>query len=161
MYGLRDASAAFDKKVETVMENLRYRVGLINPSLCYSESERVGVFQFGDDLVAVGTRSQTVNFRDELGKELIVMCRGVLGSSKDVGDCSAVVVLNRIVPWVVGRQVRETELRWSQMHVMFPSWLSSLVGTARVDQLRHLEFAWWNHVVMSWTRIVERQTSQQ
>ena len=32
------------------------------------------------------------------------------------------------------------------MHVTFPSWFSSLVGTARVDQVRHLEFVWWNHV---------------
>ena len=52
MYGLREASAVFDKKVETVIENLGHRVGLFNPRLCHSESERAAVFPYGDDFVA-------------------------------------------------------------------------------------------------------------
>ena len=45
-----------------------------NGGRCSSESERVGVFQYGDDFVALRTRSQTLKFRDELGKESVVVC---------------------------------------------------------------------------------------
>ena len=72
MHGLRDARAAIDKKVETFLENHGCRVLLFNPCLWCCESERAGVLQNGDDFVAFRTRSQTLKFRDELGKELIV-----------------------------------------------------------------------------------------
>ena len=45
-----------------------------NGGRCSSESKRVGVFQNGDDFVALQTRSQTLKFRDELGKESVVVC---------------------------------------------------------------------------------------
>ena len=48
--------------------------------------------------------------------------------------------------------MNETEWKWKQVHVVSPSWLSNLVSRARVDQLRHLEFVRWNHVVIRWVK---------
>ena len=62
----------------------------------------MGVFRYGDDFVALGTRSQTTKFQDELSQELIVKCRGVLSPRKDMRDCCEMVVLNGIERWVVG-----------------------------------------------------------
>ena len=42
-----EGSAAFDKGVGSVMENFGYTVRLLNPRLCYSESERVGMWRSG------------------------------------------------------------------------------------------------------------------
>ena len=58
-------------------ENLGYKVELFNSCLCCAEATRGGIFRYGH--VALGSRSQTAKFGDELGKELIVKCRGVLG----------------------------------------------------------------------------------
>ena len=60
----------------------------------------MGVFRYGDGFVALGTRSQTTKFQDELSPELIVKCRGVLGPRKDMRDCCEMVVLNRLERWV-------------------------------------------------------------
>ena len=63
--------------MRTYVKNLGYRVGVFNPCVCHSESEHVGVFRFGDHFVAFGTRSRTMMFGNELGRELKVKCRGV------------------------------------------------------------------------------------
>ena len=75
-----------------------------------------------------------------------------VSSGKRVLDCSDIVVLNMIVPWVVGKTYERDSIEMEAD----PRHVSILVGTTRVDQLCRLEFDWWNHVVMSWTRIVER-----
>ena len=38
---------------------------MLNPCVCCSESERMGVFRHGDDFVAFGACSQTMRFSSE------------------------------------------------------------------------------------------------
>ena len=103
MYGLRDAGASFDKKVETIMESRGYAVGLFNPCLCFEKVSKVGIFRHGDDFVVHGGRGPGSVFVEELKKELIVKVRGVLGPRREMGDVDEMVILNRIVRWVPAR----------------------------------------------------------
>ena len=119
MYGLRDAGAAFDKKIESVMEQLGYRVGLFNPCLCFSETTGVCVFRHGDDFVVKGTRAQVKKFTEDLGRELIVKGRGVLGPRKDMGDVQEIVILNRIVRWVPATFVEKERIEMKRMRATY------------------------------------------
>ena len=124
MYGLRDAGAAFDKKVEVSSESMGYKVGLFSPCLCYSSATKVRSFRHGDDFVVLGTRAGVKGYSDELGKHLIVKVRGTLGPRKDLGDVQEIVVLNRIVRWMAGDRPRiemEADARTS------PCWRCSWV----------------------------------
>ena len=116
MYGLRDAGAAFDRKVEVSSESMGCKVGLFSPCLCYNPATKVRSFRHGDDFVVLGSRAGVKNYSDELGKHLIVKVRGTLGPRRDLGDVQEIVVLNRIVRWVTGDRPR-IEMEADARHV--------------------------------------------
>jgi hypothetical protein len=124
MYGLRDAGAAFDKKVEVSSEAMGFKVGLFSPCLCYNPATKVRFFRHGDDFVVLGSRAAVKNYAEELGKYLIVKVRGVLGPRKDLGDVQEIVILNRIVRWVPGDKER-IEMEADARH---PSLLAQQLG---------------------------------
>ena len=100
MYGLKDAGAAFDAKAESTMIKLGFVVGVFSPCLCHHPETGVAVFRYGDDFVALGRRAAVHVFIKDLGSELIVKTRGILGPRRDQGDTGEIVILNRIVRWV-------------------------------------------------------------
>ncbi|CAK0838220.1 unnamed protein product [Prorocentrum cordatum] len=103
MHGLRDAGAAFDLKVEKVMEELGARQRQF--SLCVYRMGSLVARRHGDDFVVFGGRSEARDFEAGLGKRLIVQCRGILGPEASEGDVKEIVVLNRILRWAGPRHV--------------------------------------------------------
>ena len=100
MYGLMDAGACFDAKVEGVMTRLGYIVGLYSPCLYYHPVTGVKVLRHGDDFAVAGTRKQIKDFHEAVGKELILKHIATLGPSPAMGDSQEVRCLNRLIRWV-------------------------------------------------------------
>ena len=133
MYGLRDAGACFDKRVEEIMEELGYRVGRFSPCLYYNVKSMVVVFRHGDDFVVLGRRADVKEFAAQLGEKLIVKERGTLGPRKDLGDVSEIVVLNRIVRWcpAAGDQRERIEIEADARHVAVLAQQMGLVANSK------------------------------
>ena len=74
MYELRDAGAAFGRKVLCVMKLMG--VSLVKFSICVgyrrAKNTLVRLVRWGDDFSLSGRRSLCNAFRDELGKHLLV-----------------------------------------------------------------------------------------
>ncbi|CAK0894862.1 unnamed protein product [Prorocentrum cordatum] len=100
MRGLRDAGAAFDLKVEKVMEGLGARQGQFSP--CVYRIRSLVTWRHGDDFVVFGGRSEARGFEAGPGNRLIVERRGVLGLEASEGDVKEIAVLNRILRWAQG-----------------------------------------------------------
>ena len=115
MYGLRDAGAAFDRKVLDVMNllgvSLRkfsicvgYRKeNVICRDECLSEVntaclvQMVRLVRWCDDFSLSGRRSVCSAFRNEMGKHLLVKTTAVLGPNVEMGDVQEANHLNRLV----------------------------------------------------------------
>ena len=57
MYGLRDAGACFDKKVEDVMKQIGFTQGAFSPCIYHHVKTGAVVFRHGDDFVCLGGRA--------------------------------------------------------------------------------------------------------
>ena len=73
MYGLRDAGAAFDRKVLGVMSLMGVSLGKFSICVGYRKviNTLVRLVRWGDDFSLRGRRSLCKAFRDELGKALV------------------------------------------------------------------------------------------
>ena len=108
LYGLRDAGAAFDRKVEDSLLQMGFALGKFSPCLAHdagdtassttglSPADASRVSLHGDDFVVLARRSRA----EKLGVHLLLKCRGVLGPRPDLGDVAEVTHLNRLVRWV-------------------------------------------------------------
>ena len=74
MYGLRDAGAAFDRKVLDVMHLMGVSLGKFSICVGYWKvmGTMVRLVRWGDDFSLSRRRSLCNAFRDELGKHLLV-----------------------------------------------------------------------------------------
>ena len=92
MCGLKDAGAAFDRKVEIIMvDEFDARQG--NFSLCFyqilmDKKRPLVICRHGDDFAVSGSRSDAKWFEKQLGRHLIVKSRGILGLCPEEGDVS-------------------------------------------------------------------------
>ena len=119
MYGTKDAAQCFDNLCEDVMVKMGYVVGILNLCLYHHPVKDISVYRFVDDFVVCGTRAQVAEFKDELGKHLIVKHLGTLGPCKALGDCQEVRCLNRLIRWVCppfGKGVERIEYEADPRH---------------------------------------------
>ena len=110
MYGLKDAGASFDMKVERIMKDMGAVQGDFSP--CVYRLGDVVIWRHGDDFVILGDRKASKEVCDRLGEKLIVKIRGTLGPEPWSGDVEEIVVLNRIVRWCRGDGVHEERLEY-------------------------------------------------
>eukprot|EP00959_Pyramimonas_sp_CCMP1952_P369819 7745706-Pyramimonas_sp.AAC.1 len=101
MYGLRDAGASFDRKTESTMNVMGVTLGKFSVCLGYRRSgdSVVRSVRWGDDFSLSGKRLHCAEFRDELGKHLLVKHTATLGPNPEHGDVGEATYLNRIVRW--------------------------------------------------------------
>ena len=99
MYGLRDAGAAFDRKVLGVMNLMGVSLGKFNICVGYRSAKNtlVRLVRWGDDFSLSGRRSLCNAFRDELGKYLLVKTTAVVGPNVEMGDVPDAIHLNRLL----------------------------------------------------------------
>ena len=115
MYGLRDAGAAFDRKVLDVMNLMGVSLGKF--SICVGSRRAKNTFvrlvRRGDDFSLSGRRSLCNAFRDELGQHLLVKTTAVMGPNVDMGHVQEAIHLNRLLrlypPGAEGGERREIE----------------------------------------------------
>ena len=99
MYGLKDARAAFDRKVLDVMNLMGVSLGKFRICVGYQKvmDTLVRLVRWGDDFSLSGRRSLCVAFRDELGKHLLVKTTAVMGPNVEMGDMQEAIRLNRLL----------------------------------------------------------------
>ena len=144
VYGLRDAGAAFDRKVLDVMNLMGVSLGkfsicvgyrkahVICRDECLSEVntaclvQMVRLVRWGDDFSLSGRTSLCSTFRNEMGKHLLVKTTAVLGPNLEMGDVQEAIHLNRLVRlyppgaeggerWEIEADPRHVEILVSQM----------------------------------------------
>ena len=125
MYGLRDAGAAFDRKVLDVMNLMGVSLGKF--SICVGVMDTlVRLVRWGDDLSLSGRRSLCNAFRDDLAKHLLVKTTVVMGPNVEMGDVQEAIHLNRLLRlyppgaergerWELEADPRHVEILVSQM----------------------------------------------
>ena len=96
--------ASVDLKVENCMGKMDAKRGLLSP--CIFRIGTIVIWRHGDDSIVHGTRAECRLFEADLGRDLIVKCRGVLGPDKSKGDIDEIMILNRFLRWVPGDGVR-------------------------------------------------------
>ena len=99
MYGLRDAGAAFDRKVLDVMSLMEGSLGKFSICVGYRKvmDTLVRLVRWGDDFCLCGRRSLCNAFRDVLGKRLLVKTTPVMGPTVEMGDVQEAIHLNRLM----------------------------------------------------------------
>ena len=106
MYGLRDAGAAFDRKVLDVMNLMGVSLGKF--SVCVGHRKvmdtLVRLVRWGDDFSVSGRRSLCKAFRNELGKHLLVKTTAVMGPNAEMGDVQESDPLEQTVETVSSRR---------------------------------------------------------
>ena len=98
MYDVRDAGAAFDRKVLDVMNLMRVSLGKFSICAGYRKvmDTLVRLVRWGDDFSLSGRRSLCNAFRDKLGKHLLVKTTAVMGPNVEMGDVQEAFHLNRL-----------------------------------------------------------------
>ena len=153
-YGLRDAGAAFDRKVLDVMNLMG--VSLDKFSICVGYRKvmdtLVSLVRWGDDFSFSGRRSLCNAFRDDLGKHLLFKTTAVLGPNAEMGDAQEAIRLNRLLRlyppgaeggerWELEADPRHVEILVSQMawvtkeSFIVEIHLSLLSGSGRCDDV--------------------------
>ena len=111
MYGLRDAGAAFDRKVLDVMNLMGVSLGKLSICVGYRKvmNTLVRLVRWSDDFPLSGRRSLCNAFRDELEKYLLVKTTAAMGPNVEMDDVQEAIHLNRLLrlypPGAVGRAV--------------------------------------------------------
>ena len=72
MYGTKDAAQCFDSYWERTMEKFDYNIGVFNPCLYKNLVKDISVLRHGDDFATLATRTQIAEFKEHLGKHLVV-----------------------------------------------------------------------------------------
>ena len=88
MYGLRDAGAAFDRKVLDVMNLMGVSLGKVSICVGYRKvmDTLVRLVRWSDDFSLSGRKSLCNAFQNELGKNLLVKTTTVTGPNAEMGD---------------------------------------------------------------------------
>ena len=163
MYGLRDAGAAFDRKVLDVMNLMGVSLGKCSICdgyrkahvICRDECllevntaclvQMVRLVRWGDDFSLSGRRSLCSTFRNERGKHLLVKTAVVLGPNVEMGDVQEAIHLNRLVRlyppgaeggerWEIEADPRHVEILVSQMGLNNESQAVSTPGVRMTDE---------------------------
>ena len=162
MYGLRDAGAAFDRKVLDVMNLMGVSLGKFSICVGYRKAHvtcrdeclsevhtaclvrMVRLVRSSDDFSFSGQRSLCNAFRDELGKHLLVKTTAVMGPNVEVGDVQEAIRLNRLPrlypPGAEGGErwdeadPRHVEILVSQMGLGNESKAVSTLGVRTTDE---------------------------
>ena len=124
MNGLRDAGAAFDRKVLDVMNLMGVSLDKFSICVVYRKvmGTLVGLVRWGDFFSLSGRRSLCNAFRDELGRHLLVKTTAVMGPIVEMGDVQEAIHLSRLLrlypPGAEGGE--RWELKADPQHVEVP-----------------------------------------
>ena len=153
MFGLRDAGAAFDRKVLDVMNLMGVSLGKFSICVGYRRAMDtiVRLVRWCDDFSLSGRRSLCSTFRDELGKHLLVETTAVLGPNVEMGDVQEAMHLNRLVRlyppgaeggerWEIEADPRHVKILESQMGLNNESKAVSTPGVRMTDEDDGKEF---------------------
>ena len=146
MYGLRDAGAAFDRKVLDVMNLKGVSLGKFSTSrVGYRKmiDTLVRLVRWGDDFSLSGRRSLCNAFRDELGKHFKTTAE--MGPSVEMGDVQEAIHLNRLLRlyppgaeggerWELEADPRHVEILVSQVGLSNESKAVSNPGVRTTDE---------------------------
>ena len=99
MYGLRDAGAAFDRKVPDVINLMGVSLGKFSICVGYWKvmDTLVRLMRWGDVFSLSGRISLCSAFRDELGRPLLVKTMAVMGPNVEMGDVQEAIHWNRLL----------------------------------------------------------------
>ena len=86
MYGTKDAAQCFDSYCERTVEKLDYNIGVFNPCLYEHLVKDVSALRHGHDFATLATRTQIVEFKEDLSKHLFVKNIATLGPRPQLLD---------------------------------------------------------------------------
>ena len=101
MNGTKDAAQCFDSYCERTMEKLDHSIGVFSPCLYKHPVKDVSVGRHGDDFATLATRTQIAEFKEDLGRHLLVKHIATLGPRPQLLDVCEVRFLNHVLRWVV------------------------------------------------------------
>ena len=101
MYGLRDAGASFDRKVEKTMGAMDVTLGKFSVCLGvrYMDGDIVRQVRWGDDFSVSGKRASCQRYKEDLSQHLLVKVVAILGPNSELGDTQEAIHLNRLIRW--------------------------------------------------------------
>ena len=147
MYGLRDARAAFERKVLDVMNFMGLSLGKFSICVGYRKvmDTLVRLVRWCDDFSLSGRRSLYNAFQDELGKHWLVKTTAVMGRNVEMGDVQEAIRLNRLLRlyppgaeggerWELEADFRHVEILVSQMGLSNESKAVSTSGVRTNDE---------------------------
>ena len=99
LYGTRDAPLNWELTIRKIMIKLGFTQGKSNPCIYYHEKRDLRTVVHGDDFTTAGSYENIKWLHESLGKEWMVVERGILGPPGTPNTIQDIRVLNRIISW--------------------------------------------------------------
>ena len=99
LYGTRDAPLNWELTIRKTMMKLGFAQGKSNPCIYYHQKRDLRTVVHGDDFTTAGSYENIKWLHEALGKEWLVVERGILGPPGTPNTIQDIRVLNRIISW--------------------------------------------------------------
>ena len=99
LYGTRDAPLNWELTIRKIMMKLGFTQGKSNPCIYYHQKRDLRTVVHGDDFTTAGSYENINWLHESLGKEWMVVERGILGPPGTPNTIQDIRVLNRIISW--------------------------------------------------------------
>ena len=99
LYGTRDAPLNWELTIRKTMMKLGFAQGKSNPCIYYHMKRDLRTVVHGDDFTTAGSYENIKWLHEALGKEWLVVERGILGPPGTPNTIQDIRVLNRIISW--------------------------------------------------------------
>ena len=99
LYGTRDAPLNWELTIRKIMMKLGFTQGKSNPCIYYHQKRDLRTVVHGDDFTLAGSYENIKWLHESLGKEWMVVERGILGPPGTPNTIQDIRVLNRIISW--------------------------------------------------------------
>ena len=99
LYGTRDAPLNWELTIRKIMMKLGFTQGKSNPCIYYHKKRDLRTVVHGDDFTTAGSYENIKWLHESLGKEWMVVERGILGPPGTPNTIQDIRVLNRIISW--------------------------------------------------------------
>ena len=99
LYGTRDAPLNWELTIRKIMMKLGFTQGKSNPCIYYHQKRDLRTVVHGDDFTTAGSYENIKWLHESLGKEWMVVERGILGPPGTPNTIQDIRVLNRVISW--------------------------------------------------------------
>ena len=99
LYGTRDAPLNWELTIRKIMMKLGFAQGKSNPCIYYHQKRDFRTIVHGDDFITAGSYENIKWLHEALGKEWLVIERGIFGPPGTPNIIQDISVLNRIISW--------------------------------------------------------------